>query len=68
MTVFHTNSHDMSLVSSPTKSMSSDEIAANLYAAAMSDTNTDAEHEFHYVDCDSWVDDMMMGILEDIQY
>ena len=68
MTVFYTSNHDMSLVSSPSKCMSSDEIAAGLYAAAMSDTNTEADHEFHYIDCDSWVDDMMMGVLEDIQY
>ena len=55
------------------RSMTSEEIAANLYAAAMSDTNTESEHEFHYVDDadaygDAWVDDMMMGIIEDIQY
>lgn len=55
------------------RSMTSEEIAANLYAAAMSDTNTEAEHEFHYIDdadCygDAYVDAMMMGMLEDIQY
>ena len=73
MQVHVTPNHDTSMINSPTKTMTSDEIAAGLYAAAMSDTNTEAEHEFHYVDSeeyygDAYVDDMMMSILEDLQY
>ena len=48
------------------KTMTSDEIAAALYAGAMSDNSTDAEHEYHF--SSDWIDDMMMGVLEDIQY
>ena len=54
MTVFYTQAHDMSLVSSPTEQLPTD---AELQAIEDIDINVD-----------TWVDDMMMGILEDIQY
>ena len=57
MQVYVTPDHDVSMINSQTKTMTSDEIAANLYAAAMSDSNTEAEHDFHYVDSDEYYGD-----------
>ena len=54
MTVFYTSNHDMSLVSSQTEQLPTD---AELKQIEDVDINVD-----------TWVDDMMMGILEDIQY
>ena len=54
MTVFYTSNHDMSFVSSQTEQLPTD---AELQAIEDMD-----------IDSNSWVDDMMMGILEDIQY
>ena len=54
MTVYHTSNHDMSLVSSPTEQLPTD---TELQQIEDIDINVD-----------TWVDDMMMGVLEDIQY
>ena len=66
MTVFYTSNHDMSLVSSPSEQLPTDaELQAIDNAIKLSESTELDESE---LDCDSWVDDMMMGVLEDIQY
>ena len=64
MTVFYTSNHDMSLVSSPTELVPTDYEIAEMQAELDSELET-IQRE---INSDSWVDDMMMGILEDIQY
>ena len=71
MTVFITPNHDSSMIQSQTKTMSSDDIALALFDGAMSDNLSDAEHEFHYSGDDTdaiGLDDLMMSVLEDLQY
>ena len=66
MTVFHTSNHNMSLVSSPTEQLPTDaQLKAIEDAIKLSESTELDESE---LDADSWVDDMMMGVLEDIQY
>lgn len=66
MTVFYTSNHDMSLVSSPSEQLPTEQqLKAIEDAIKLSESTELGESE---LDCDSWVDDMMMGIIEDIQY
>ena len=65
MTVFVTPDHDTSLVSSPTETMPTDAQLRAIQDAINLSESTDLDES--ELDADSWVDDMMMGVLEDIQ-
>ena len=54
MTIFHTSNHDMSMVTSQTEQLPTDAELKQI---------EDIE-----INVDTWIDDMMMGIIEDIQY
>ena len=66
MKVFVTSDHDTSLVSSPTEIMPTDEQLREMQRLIDLSESTDLDES--ELDSDSWVDDMMMGVLEGIQY